>query len=236
MDRQVPPLPPSVIAEEAKPSLPVPQAQYRPRQPVHIEEEEEEEEEASSEVYGNGPRSSSVEPTKWQDYERPPQYQPKRPVTKPPVRRPNYPEGYRPIQPQVDVTMTPAKPLDSIHSKQSVRGNNVESDRSRRPPERDYEEERVKDIEEDYSNEEEEEHKPDKLQLMLMKSEFTCSGRKNGYYADEGLECEIFHYCADGVMHSWLCPEGASFHQVDFIIWLVGCLVGWLLLFGYRSI
>ena len=214
----------------------MPQAQYRPRQPVHIEEEEEEEEEASSEVYGNGPRSSSVEPTKWQDYERPPQYQPKRPVTKPPVRRPNYPEGYRPIQPQVDVTMTTAKPLDSILSKQSVRGNNVESHRSRRPPERDYEEERVKDIEEDYSNEEEEEHKPDKLQLMLMKSEFTCSGRKNGYYADEGLECEIFHYCADGVMHSWLCPEGASFHQVDFIIWLLGCLVGWLLWFGYRSI
>jgi len=52
---------------------------------------------------------------------------------------------------------------------------------------------------------------------MLMKSEFNCIGRKNGYYADEGLECEIFHYCADGVMHSWLCPEGASFHQVNFI-------------------
>merc|ERR1712071_635988 len=57
----------------------------------------------------------------------------------------------------------------------------------------------------------------DKLQLKLQESDFSCATRKNGYYADEGLDCEIFHYCADGVMHSWLCPEGASFHQVHLI-------------------
>jgi len=187
----------SIKEEEVKPSLPIPQAQYRPRQPVQIDEEEEEE--ASSEVYGDSARPSQQETAKWQEYERPQQYQQRRPAPKPQVRRPNYPEGYRPIQPQ------------------SVRGNNVEPERSRRPPERDYEEEREKDNEEDFENEEEEEHKPDKLQMMLMKSEFNCIGRKNGYYADEGLECEIFHYCADGVMHSWLCPEGASFHQVHLI-------------------
>jgi len=199
--------------EEEKASLPVPQAQYRPRQPIQIEEEPSSDEEPSSEVYSQEPPRQSPAPQyerKEQypprqspppQYERQEQYPPRRPATKPPARRPNYPEGYRPIQPQ------------------NVRGNNVESERPRRPAEREreYEEEREKDTEEDYANEDEEEAKPDKLQLMLMKSDFKCQGRKNGYYADEGLECEIFHYCADGVMHSWLCPEGASFHQVHLI-------------------
>jgi len=99
VDRQVPPLLQSIKEEEVKPSLPIPQAQYRPRQPVQIDEEEEEE--ASSEVYGDSARPSQQETAKWQEYERPQQYQQRRPAPKPQVRRPNYPEGYRPIQPQV---------------------------------------------------------------------------------------------------------------------------------------
>lgn len=62
--------------------------------------------------------------------------------------------------------------------------------------------------------EEEEEVKPDKLQLLLQKTDFSCVERKDGYYADEAVECEIFHYCQDKTRHSWLCPAGASFHQV----------------------
>ncbi|XP_050732655.1 histone acetyltransferase KAT6A-like [Eriocheir sinensis] len=64
---------------------------------------------------------------------------------------------------------------------------------------------------------EEEEEEPDRLSLLLLDSKFACYERKNGYYADEELECEVFHYCQDNVKHSWLCPEGASFHQVHLI-------------------
>lgn len=35
-----------------------------------------------------------------------------------------------------------------------------------------------------------------------------------GYYADEGLGCEVFHYCQENAKHSWICPEGFTFHQV----------------------
>ena len=64
--------------------------------------------------------------------------------------------------------------------------------------------------------EEEEEVKPDKLQLLLQKTRFSCAEKKDGYYADEEVDCEIFHYCQDRTRHSWLCPEGATFHQVRF--------------------
>ena len=63
--------------------------------------------------------------------------------------------------------------------------------------------------------EEEEEVKPDKLQLLLQQTKFSCAELKDGYYADEAVECQIFHYCQDRTRHSWLCPEGATFHQVN---------------------
>ncbi|XP_045122420.1 histone acetyltransferase KAT6A-like [Portunus trituberculatus] len=65
--------------------------------------------------------------------------------------------------------------------------------------------------------EEEEEEEPDRLSVLLLDSTFTCFQKNNGYYADEELECEVFHYCQDNVKHSWLCPAGASFHQVHLI-------------------
>lgn len=65
--------------------------------------------------------------------------------------------------------------------------------------------------------EELEEEEPDRLQLLLEKSTFTCNDRTTGYYADEGLGCEVFHYCQETQKHSWICPEGFSFHQVHLI-------------------
>lgn len=37
------------------------------------------------------------------------------------------------------------------------------------------------------------------------------------YYADESLSCEVFHYCQESQKHSWICPEGFTFHQIHLI-------------------
>lgn len=63
----------------------------------------------------------------------------------------------------------------------------------------------------------EEEEQPDKLTLLLEKSRFNCDGKTTGYYADDSLACEVFHYCQDNQRHSWICPEGFKFHQVHLI-------------------
>ncbi|KAK8396974.1 hypothetical protein O3P69_005163 [Scylla paramamosain] len=70
---------------------------------------------------------------------------------------------------------------------------------------------------EELKEEEEEEEEPDRLSVLLLDSTFQCFQKNNGYYADEELDCEVFHYCQDNVKHSWLCPAGASFHQVHLI-------------------
>ncbi|XP_050537570.1 putative mediator of RNA polymerase II transcription subunit 26 [Daktulosphaira vitifoliae] len=64
---------------------------------------------------------------------------------------------------------------------------------------------------------EEEKEEPDRLTELLPQSKFSCSGKKTGYYADDGLNCEVFHYCQDNARHSWICPEGFVFHQVHLI-------------------
>lgn len=65
--------------------------------------------------------------------------------------------------------------------------------------------------------EELEEEEPDHLALLLAKSQFTCNSRTTGYYADDTVGCQVFHYCSDNTKHSWICPEGATFHQVHLI-------------------
>ncbi|KAL1501523.1 hypothetical protein ABEB36_006828 [Hypothenemus hampei] len=65
--------------------------------------------------------------------------------------------------------------------------------------------------------EEKEEEEPDRLTLLLPQSKFQCTGKKTGYYADEDLGCEVFHYCNDNARHSWICPEGFTFHQIQLI-------------------
>ncbi|XP_015172115.1 PREDICTED: uncharacterized protein LOC107064209 [Polistes dominula] len=64
---------------------------------------------------------------------------------------------------------------------------------------------------------EEEKEEPDRLTLLLPQSKFDCVGKQTGYYADEDLHCEVFHYCHDNAKHSWICPEGFTFHQVHLI-------------------
>lgn len=54
----------------------------------------------------------------------------------------------------------------------------------------------------------EEEEEPDHLALLLEKSSFSCNSRNTGYYADDTVNCQVFHYCQDNTKHSWICPEG----------------------------
>ncbi|CAH1995418.1 unnamed protein product [Acanthoscelides obtectus] len=63
----------------------------------------------------------------------------------------------------------------------------------------------------------EEEEEPDRLTELLPQTKFTCNARTTGYYADEELGCEVFHYCQDNARHSWICPNGFTFHQVHLI-------------------
>ncbi|XP_012256357.2 uncharacterized protein LOC105686280 isoform X2 [Athalia rosae] len=64
---------------------------------------------------------------------------------------------------------------------------------------------------------EEEKEEPDRLSLLLQQSKFGCVNKQTGYYADEELNCEVFHYCQDNAKFSWICPEGFTFHQVHLI-------------------
>lgn len=68
-----------------------------------------------------------------------------------------------------------------------------------------------------FEEELEEEEEPDHLALLLAKSQFTCNSRTTGYYADDTVGCQVFHYCQENTKHSWICPEGATFHQVHLI-------------------
>lgn len=63
----------------------------------------------------------------------------------------------------------------------------------------------------------EEEEEPDQLALLLAKSSFSCNEKMTGYYADDTVSCQVFHYCSENTKHSWICPEGATFHQVHLI-------------------
>ncbi|XP_055920674.1 putative uncharacterized protein DDB_G0271606 [Eupeodes corollae] len=67
------------------------------------------------------------------------------------------------------------------------------------------------------SEEEEELEEPDRLTTLLEKSQFNCNSKTTGYYADESLACEVFHYCQENQRHSWICPEGFTFHQIHLI-------------------
>ncbi|XP_018564544.1 uncharacterized protein LOC108905946 [Anoplophora glabripennis] len=107
----------------------------------------------------------------------------------------NYPQIVRTTQPRVYASPTP-KPVAT--QQQYIRNGEIIQDANK-------------------LEEEEEKEEPDRLSLLLPQSKFLCDGRHTGYYADEGLSCEVFHYCQDNAKHSWICPEGFTFHQVHLI-------------------
>ncbi|XP_017061897.1 putative mediator of RNA polymerase II transcription subunit 26 [Drosophila ficusphila] len=74
-----------------------------------------------------------------------------------------------------------------------------------------------KPLSEESEEEEDEVEEPDRLSTLLSKSSFSCNDRNSGYYADESLSCEVFHYCQESQKHSWICPEGFTFHQIHLI-------------------
>lgn len=54
--------------------------------------------------------------------------------------------------------------------------------------------------------------------IIFTTAIYNCSiCRFCSYYADESLNCEVFHYCQDNQRHSWICPEGFTFHQIHLI-------------------
>ncbi|VVD01939.1 putative uncharacterized protein DDB_G0271606 [Leptidea sinapis] len=86
-----------------------------------------------------------------------------------------------------------------------------------RPPHRKQQEQRPAKLQQQEEEELEEKEEPDRLSQLLQESKFECVNKKTGYYADQDLGCEVFHYCQDNVKHSWICPEGFTFHQVHLI-------------------
>nr|CAI5829212.1 unnamed protein product [Callosobruchus analis] len=96
------------------------------------------------------------------------------------------------------------------HVKQNPKPYPVQQQQQRRPQEgRRPESNKLED--------KEEEEEPDRLTELLPQTKFTCNGKSTGYYADEELGCEVFHYCQDNARHSWICPNGFTFHQVHLI-------------------
>ncbi|XP_076306931.1 uncharacterized protein LOC143223207 [Tachypleus tridentatus] len=65
-----------------------------------------------------------------------------------------------------------------------------------------------------YSNGEDGPTTPDPLAVLLAGSSFSCSGKNEGYYADDSINCRVFHYCVGETSYSWMCPEKTVFHQV----------------------
>ncbi|XP_059058158.1 glutactin-like [Achroia grisella] len=121
--------------------------------------------------------------------------------------------GYqqRPQQEQQEyVALVPARPAQQQY---------VEEQRPIRPH-RKPQEHRPAKLQQQLQEEEEleeEKEEPDRLSQLLQQSKFDCVGKQTGYFADQELNCEVFHYCQDSVKHSWICPDGFTFHQVHLI-------------------
>ncbi|XP_058797771.1 uncharacterized protein LOC131667994 isoform X2 [Phymastichus coffea] len=118
-----------------------------------------------------------------------------------PIYRPSG-QVYRKPSSQLDSSREYQTPIRISPQRASIRGGQI-----------------VKNGQVKYKEEELEEEKeePDRLSILLPQSKFDCVGKQTGYYADEELNCEVFHYCQNNAKHSWICPEGFTFHQVHLI-------------------
>nr|CAD7439865.1 unnamed protein product [Timema bartmani] len=123
-------------------------------------------------------------------------------------------------QPAQQLVYRPRAPQDSVGDYQNalpVRGNPQQPQVRRPGPPPPPGRAPLPQGQEELLEEELEEEKPDRLSVLLPQSKFDCTTKNTGYYADEGLNCEVFHYCHDNAKHSWVCPEGFLFHQVHLI-------------------
>nr|CAD7406798.1 unnamed protein product [Timema poppensis] len=123
-------------------------------------------------------------------------------------------------QPAQQLVYRPRAPQDSVGDYQNalpVRGNPQQPQVRRPGPPPPPGRGPLPQGQEELLEEELEEEKPDRLSVLLPQSKFDCTTKNTGYYADEGLNCEVFHYCHDNAKHSWVCPEGFLFHQVHLI-------------------
>ncbi|XP_050422703.1 transcription factor SPT20 homolog isoform X2 [Adelges cooleyi] len=130
------------------------------------------------------------------------------------------PLPFRPQPTQQQFNQFRASPSPSPQTLQPIRINRPSEGQSRRPPPpppQQFKSLASQPLSEEAQELEEEKEEPDRLTQLLPQSKFTCSGKKTGYYADDGLDCEVFHYCQDNARHSWICPEGFVFHQVHLI-------------------
>ncbi|EFX76962.1 hypothetical protein DAPPUDRAFT_321838 [Daphnia pulex] len=48
----------------------------------------------------------------------------------------------------------------------------------------------------------------------IPQTNFGCSGKLPGYYADTDARCQVWHYCSlEGLVDSFLCPNGTIYSQ-----------------------
>ncbi|CAG5002291.1 unnamed protein product, partial [Parnassius apollo] len=144
-----------------------------------------------------------------------------RPRAYTPAAYPNaLPSGFRPTQSLAELAGYQQRPQEEEYVVVPTRPQYEEQRAPPRAPHRKqqeqhpvkYQQQQLQELEE-----EEEKEEPDRLSQLLQQSKFDCVNKQSGYYADEELNCEVFHYCNDNIKHSWICPEGFSFHQVHLI-------------------
>ncbi|XP_072937172.1 uncharacterized protein [Epargyreus clarus] len=121
--------------------------------------------------------------------------------------------GYqqRQQQEQQDAYIVPTRQVYLEEQRQPVRAPHRKQEQR---PAKLQQQQQLQEVEEELEEEKEE---PDRLSQLLQQSKFDCVSKQTGYYADQELNCEVFHYCQDNVKHSWICPEGFTFHQVHLI-------------------
>uniref|UniRef100_A0A4D5RA58 SLPTX1 n=1 Tax=Scolopendra viridis TaxID=118503 RepID=A0A4D5RA58_SCOVI len=63
-----------------------------------------------------------------------------------------------------------------------------------------------------------EDEKPPNLTKLPPNLSFSCDGKKPGFYADQQIECQVYHICSPNNEHStFLCGPGTIFHQKNLV-------------------
>nr|P0DPW5.1 RecName: Full=U-scoloptoxin(01)-Cw1a; Short=U-SLPTX(01)-Cw1a; Flags: Precursor [Cormocephalus westwoodi] len=63
-----------------------------------------------------------------------------------------------------------------------------------------------------------EDEKPPNLTRVPSGLSFSCDGKKPGYYADQQMECQVYHVCTPDNEHAvLLCGPGTIFNQKHLV-------------------